>query len=111
MSTVIDSIYEALEKKAQLFKQELELISGEPFYTKFQSKTRHKQNQKQNSSRSKEPATRAYALWSDFEDMQLKIGYKENKLTIKQLSQKHQRTKSAIESRLKKLHLIVFKWD
>jgi hypothetical protein len=108
MSTVIDSMYEALERKAQLFKEELELIVVEPFYTKFQSKTRHRQNEKQNSSRSKEPALRAYALWSDFEDMQLRVGYTKDKLTIKKLSQKHQRTKSAIESRLRKLRLIVF---
>lgn len=108
MSTIIDNMYEALERKAQLFKEELELISGETFYTKFHSKSRHRQNEKQNSSRSKEPAARAYALWSDFEDMQLKVGYKENKLTIKNLAKKHQRTRSAIESRLRKLRLLVF---
>lgn len=108
MSTVIASIYEALEQKAQLFKEELELALSEPFYTKFQSKTRHRQNEKQNSSRSKEPASRAYALWSDFEDMQLKVGYTKDKLTISKLAKKHQRTKSAIQIRLKRLKLITY---
>lgn len=107
MSTLIDKIYKALDQKTILFKEELKTISSEPFYTKYQNKCRKALGQKLNNKNLGE-ASRSYALWSDFEDYQLKVSFVEDEMSIQKLAKKHQRTRSAIESRLRKLHLIVF---
>lgn len=48
---------------------------------------------------------KAYAIWTDQEDLELAAGYKEG-LSVAQLATKHQRKTGAIKSRLRKLCLV-----
>ena len=106
MCTLIEKIKQNLANKAETFKEDLQTISSIPFYTKYQTKTRRIQSQKV-FKKDGIKAARSYALWSDFEDAQLKASF-QKKMTVKNLALKHQRTQSAIESRLRKLKLITF---
>ena len=105
MCTLIEKIKQALDNKAEIFKEDLKAISSVPFYTKYQNKTRQIQSKKI-AIKTAYQATRSYAMWSDFEDAQLKASF-QNKMSVSNLAKKHQRTQSAICSRLKKLRLVL----
>ena len=74
MCTLIEKIKQALDNKAEIFKEDLKAISSVPFYTKYQNKTRQIQSKKI-AIKTAYQATRSYAMWSDFEDAQLKDSF------------------------------------
>ena len=106
MCTLIEKIKQALEDKAAIFKEDLQTISSVPFYTKYQNKARRIQGSKI-SNKTGHTITRSYAMWSDFEDAQLRASFEKN-MSVHNLAKKHQRTDSAIYARLKKLKLIKY---
>lgn len=111
MSALIQKIQQALDKKAQVFIQQLQCIQPPAFPTKFNSKTRMNKGKVLSNKLEKElkyKVNRAYAIWSDFEDQSLITSFTRDNKSIEVIAKLHNRTPSAIYARLKKLKLIKY---
>lgn len=111
MITLIQMIQQALDKKAEIFLKEIQCLQPFTFPTKYTSKAKMARgrvlaNKQEKTLKFK--AHRAYAIWSDFEDESLRTSFKIHEKSIEAIAKLHNRTPSAIHSRLKKLKLITY---
>lgn len=111
MCILIEKIKQNLENESELFIQQLQNKLYPSFTTKFSTKKykiKSSAFSKQVKRKQNKDVSRAWSLWSKFEEESLKTEYIRDNKSIETIAKLHSRTPSAIYIRLKKLSLIEY---